>query len=191
MIASNTARTSRSYRLARAAVRRGGALALVLAVTPAMAQNICQQPTNGRWSAWLAVQEDAGGHTEACHLNVSINGLIGRIENRGGHLGTACLPGGAASAWSQERLLLDAIKPAIIEDGSGYAQGAAGNHVIDGSAGAKIGTVVTAYTGPNGKNRSPCPGRSDYVCSDAKRWRAIVRKTAGDDYYLLTAYPIP
>lgn len=192
MIALSTARTSRSYRFARSAVRRGGVLALVLAVAPAMAQDVCQQPTNGRWPAWLDAQEDAGGHTKSCHLNVTINGLIGRIENRGGHKGPACLPGAAASAWSQERVLLDAIEPAIIEDGRGFARGAAGDHIISGSAGAKIGTIVTAYTGSNPrKNRSPCPGNSKYVCSDAKNWLAIVRKTAGGDCYLLTAYPAP
>lgn len=190
MTASGTASALRTHRFARALLRCVCALVLVLAVAPAIAQNICQQPANGNWPDWLDRQEAAGGHAEACHLNVEINGLIGRIENRGGHNGPACLPGAAASVWSQPKLLLDAIKPAIIQDGARYAQGAPGDHIINGSAGATIGTIVTAYTGSNpGKNRSPCPGNRHYVCSNATKWLAIVRKTPEGACYLLTAYP--
>lgn len=192
MTTSDTASAIRTHRFAHALLRCVCAVVLVLAAAPAIAQSICERPGSGDWSDWLDRQEAAGGHAEACHLNVSVNGLIGRIEDRGGHKGPACLPGAAASVWSQRKLLLDAIKPAIIQDGARFAQGAPGNHIINGSAGATIGTIVTAYAGSNpGKNRSPCPGNRKYVCSDAIKWLAIVRKTPTGACYLLTAYPTP
>lgn len=150
----------------------------------------CTAPQNNNWTTWLQLQEQSGGHAMACHVNVTINGLIGRIENRGGHNGPACLPGAAASAWSSQKALIDQIKPGIIQNGQTYLNGAAGNYVINGTAKGTIGTVVTAYTGSDPKkNRSPCPGNKGYVCTKTRNWVAVVTKQPGGACFLLTAYP--
>ena len=172
-------------------IARRGAIGLVwcaasLATVSAVAQT-CRPPANGRWAQWLDAQEDAGGHALACHVGVSVNGLIGRLTNRGGHNGPACAPNGnAASAWSDRSALLNALRPVIDQEGARYAGGAAGDYVINGVAGTTVGTVVSASDG--GKNRSPCQENKGYVCQKTTAWVAIVRKTA-DDCYLLTAYP--
>lgn len=103
-------------------IARRGAIGLVwcaasLATVSAVAQT-CRVPANGNWTQWLQAQEDAGGHALACHVGVSVNGLIGRLTNRGGHNGPACMPNGnAASAWSSEAALQDALRTHIVQAG--------------------------------------------------------------------------
>jgi hypothetical protein len=152
----------------------------------------CLSPKNSDWSAWLDAQENAGGHAEACHVNVAVNGLIGRLEGRGGSKGPNCTAGGAAaSSWSDASSLLNAIKPTINQSAATYASSPAGNHVITGTAGQTIGTTVTAYTDNKdlSKNRSPCPGNNGYVCTTTKNWTAVVQSDGNGGCFLLTAYP--
>lgn len=162
-------------------------------VTTAMVANAqtCLPPTNQDWTAWLQRQEDAGGHTKACHLGVQVTGLIGRLEDRGGAKAPACTPlGNAASAWSDPASLLNAIKPAITKYAAGYAAGPAGNYVIADQANQPIGTTVTRFDGKDpSKNRSSCAKNSSYVCQSTNKWTAVVRKDATGACYLVTAYP--
>lgn len=162
---------------------------LCLVAAGAQAQS-CKPPKNGDWTAWLNDQEAAGGHTKACHLGVSINGLIGRIEDRGGNQTGVCNPGTAASTWSDAGGLLNAIKPIISDNAAVIASGLAGDHQFTGKADKVIGTTVTAFDGKDqSKNRSPCPNNRSYVCSTTKSWFAIVRKDSNGNCFLLTAYP--
>jgi hypothetical protein len=167
-----------------------GLLALTFTTFAAVAQT-CVPPANKDWTGWLTAQEDAGGHAKACHLGVSVSGLIGRLENRGGSKAPACAPyGEAASSWSDPASLLAAIKPAIIADAAGYAAGAAGTHVIQGVSDKTVGIVVTRFEGSNpAKNRAACDGNNSYVCMKTKTWTAVVRKTEAGACYLVTAYP--
>jgi hypothetical protein len=170
----------------RGAIAAACCAASLITASVSVAQT-CLPPANGRWPQWLAAQEDAGGHTLACHVGVSENGLIGRLTNRGGHNGPACAPNGnAASAWSGLAAVLDALRPVIQQEGARYANGAAGDYVIDGNQRSTVGTVVSRSDA--GKNRSPCQDNKGYVCQKTSTWVAIVRKTA-NDCYLLTAYP--
>lgn len=162
-------------------------LVLLFAATPALAD--CTPPSPNKWTDWFNTQEENGGHTLACHVNVTINGLIGRIENRGGHQGNACLPGAAASSWSGMKALIDTIGPEFREQGDFFQTSAPGDYVLHGNAGRTIGTTVYAYQGKPGKNRQACPNRSDYVCEKADEWTAVVRITAPGTCFLLTAYP--
>jgi hypothetical protein len=183
---------SRSF---KGGVRIGGAIILCAATLgSAVAQaQTCLPPKNNDWSAWLDAQENAGGHAEACHVNVAVNGLIGRLENRGGSKGPNCTPGGsAASSWSNTSSLLNAIKPSIIQSAAKeFATSPAGNHVITGTADGTIGTTVTAYTDNRdlSKNRSPCDGNKGYVCTTTRNWTAVVQSDGNGGCFLLTAYP--
>jgi hypothetical protein len=172
----------------------GAAILCVAAIAPALAQaQTCLPPSNNDWTAWLTAQENAGGHAKACHVNVAVNGLIGRLEGRGGSLGGTCAAGGAAaSAWSDVSSLLDAIKPVIVKSAAtDFATGAAGNHVLTGTADKTIGTTVTAYTDnkDTSKNKNACPGNSSYVCTTTKKWTAVVQSDGNGGCFLLTAYP--
>lgn len=172
-------------------IARRGAIGLVwcaasLATVSAVAQT-CRPPANGRWTQWLQAQEDAGGHALACHVGVSVNGLIGRLTNRGGHNGPACMPNGnAASAWSSEAALQNALRTHIVQAGASYPGDDPNDYIIHGTAATTVGTVVTVSH--DKKNNSPCPGNNGYVCKKTANWVAIVRKTPAD-CYLLTAYP--
>lgn len=126
---------------------------------PAAGQT-CLPPGNNDWTAWLTSQENAGGHALACHVNVTINGLIGRLENRNGHRGPACLPGGAAaSSFSSIKSLIDVIKPVIVSHAEGFKNNrVAGDYQFNGTADGTIGTVVSVFNGS--KNNHPCPPES-------------------------------
>lgn len=165
-------------------------LTLTFTTLGAIAQT-CVPPVNGDWTRWLTAQENAGGHTKACHLGVSVSGLIGRLEDRGGGMAPACTPfGAAASAWSDQASLLSAIKPAITSDAAGYAAGEAGTHVIQGVADKPVGIVASRFERSNRtKNRAACDGNNSYVCMKTKTWTAVVRKTEAGACYLVTAYP--
>lgn len=153
--------------------------------------DVCSPPASGtEWSVWLDKQEEAGGHTKACHLGVDVNGLIGRIENRGGHHGPACFQSDQASAWSGKYALLRAIKPEI-ERLSKENIEAPGRYVLSGGMNEAIGTVVSPYKGKPGKNRSACPERHDYKCTKTRKWIGIVHRAEDGACYLLTAYPVP
>lgn len=167
--------------------RAGVAAMLLLFANAAFAQ--CAPPGNNKWGQWLSTQEENGGHALACHVNVTISGLIRRIEGGPGHAGPACLPGAIASAWSSEKSLIDAVKPTIVGQGAFYQNGPAGDYVLHGTARQTIGTRVYAYDGEPGKNRHACPKRKDYVCEKTRNWTMIVRKNAQDVCFLLTAYP--
>ncbi|HKE96226.1 MAG TPA: hypothetical protein VKB34_18095 [Povalibacter sp.] len=163
-------------------------LLLLFAAVGAHAQT-CLPPVGGDWTAWLNRQEAAGGHTLACHVNVSVNGLIGRIENRGGNQSGVCLQTGTASSWSGPQSLISVITPIIQANAQAIATGPAGDSVYTGRADDTIGTSVTAFEGKDrGKNRNACPKNDSYVCATTRTWRAIVRKTA-TDCFLLTAFP--
>jgi hypothetical protein len=172
-------------------VAKSAALLALTFTTFAAAAQTCVPLANGDWSKWLTAQEDAGGHAKACHLGVSVSGLIGRLENRGGSKAPACAPyGEAASSWSDPASLLGAIKPAITADAPGYAAGPAGTHVIQGVSDKPIGIVVTHFEGADPeKNRSACDGNSSYVCMKTRTWTAVVRRTQAGACYLVTAYP--
>ncbi|TXH72725.1 MAG: hypothetical protein E6Q88_05935 [Lysobacteraceae bacterium] len=151
----------------------------------------CAPPQNKKWKEWLEAQEDAGGHALACHVNIGVNGLIGRIENRGGHQGHACLPGTIASEWSDIKSLISAISQTITEQGDFFQNGPAGTYTLHGVGKGTVGRRVYAYEGRPGKNRSACHENSGYVCENVREWVAVIVKQAGDDgqCFLLTAYP--
>ncbi|CAB3762138.1 hypothetical protein LMG29542_04251 [Paraburkholderia humisilvae] len=163
---------------------------LLFAAMAASAQT-CVPPPHDNWVAWLDNQEEAGGHAQACHLNVSESGLIGRLENRGGGSeDTKCQPNGrAASSWSDKQALIRSIKPSIIDESPRFAIGPAGTLELHGTAERTIGTVVTRFEGRDlGKNVDHCDNRK-YVCASTKKWTAILRKTADGRCFLVTAYP--
>lgn len=164
-------------------------LLLCCVAFPAFTQaQTCAPPANGDWKAWLDRQEQAGGHALKCHVGISANGLIGRLENRDGNKSGVCRPNGRqASAWSDVKSLIDALKPALPAQ-IDLAQD--GDLQLSGSAARSIGQVVRAYDGKPDKNRKACPGNASYECEGTRDWTALVRVRDGQ-CFLLTAYPVP
>ena len=165
--------------------------ALAMTTFAAHAQT-CLPPANGDWTAWLDKQEQAGGHTKACHLGVADSGLISRIVGDNTKGSDCNLSGGIASSWSDPASLTQAIKATITQNAKQFANGPAGTLVLEGRAGGTIGRLVSAYTDNKdlSKNREACAKNSSYSCTTTGKWKAILRKTATGSCYLLTAYPI-
>jgi hypothetical protein len=169
---------------------------LAITSTASAAPPLCLGPEDGNWTTWLQANEDAGGHIQACHIEISANGLIGRIENRGGHRGAACLPGAAASSFSQKRLAISSVRDTI-QAQTGAIQAwlanaaAAGNLVFDGTAADTIGQVVTPFEGRNpAKNRASCDGNKRYQCNKTKNYKVVFKKVAAPaNCIVVTAYP--
>jgi hypothetical protein len=167
------------------------ALTALTLLTGTVHARTCAPPRDNNWTAWLQRQEAAGGHTLACHTGISENGLIGRLTNRSGHQGDACIPGGvAASAWSGANgdysSLINAISGAIADEAPRFDAMPAGNLQLSGTAAQSVGKVVRPIA--DGNNRHACPKNSRYACTATRTWVAVVRFT-DDDCYLLTAYP--
>jgi hypothetical protein len=172
------------------------ALGLLAITSTASAAPFCLGPEDRNWTTWFQANEDAGGHIERCHSEISANGLIGRIENRGGHLGAVCLPGAAASSFSQKRVAISSVRDTIqAQRGAIQAwlanAGAAANLVLDGTAAETIGQVVTKFEGKDlTKNRAPCGSNKRYQCNSTKKYKVVFMKVAPPaSCIVVTAYP--
>ena len=145
---------------------------------------------------WLADNDSQyhDAHTRTCHVSISINGLIGRIEARGGHLGPHCSPTEAASTFpdiaTAQRVvtaILNANAPEIDTWFNTAADGAAWptSAYLD----QNVGTVVSEFLGKKGKNRHACHNRDDYTCLKSMQARVVIRRINENSCILLTAFP--
>src|SRR5262245_47340462 len=66
------------FRVVRRAHSRTYCILFSLLLAAGAHAQTCLAPANNDWTTWLQAQENAGGHAMQCHLNVTVNGLIGR-----------------------------------------------------------------------------------------------------------------
>lgn len=168
-------------------------LGLCLASSCVAAQGLCDAPPKSQWSRWVHKQEAKGGHTLKCHVNITVPGLIGRIENRGNHKGDACLSNDkVASAWSSEHALDQALEDARSTISKQVPENT--QHVFIAVAQQNIGTVVERASGKEA-SRHPCPVhgrgyRAGFSCYKTRSFTVVLRNPSGAACYMVTAYPV-
>lgn len=165
-------------------------LSILLCAHTSASAMTCDAPSGGKkWTDWLDAQETAGGHAKACHLGVSEQGLIRRIEGAGTNVTGVCMPPATtASVWSDKQALLNAAQEALAASKSAIATSPPGNHIYDGVSSTNIGTVVEK--GSTSVKKNQCSSNSGYQCKSVSKWKVIFQKTA-TDCFMLTAFPTP
>lgn len=158
----------------------------------ALANGFCTLPSGANWSQWIEKQEKAGGHTLKCHVGVSEQGLIHRIENQDGHRGDACQSNGqAASAWSGEHALITALKS--IRNKLNINVPPDTKNIITGTAKNAIGLIVRRGTKKKTRNEScrKSTGSGTFFCHKTRKFKVVLKHPEGTVCHMVTAYPVP